>query len=117
LNADFYKGLKKYIIWIAMIVVIVIPSLIFLQVFIIPLFIIQLANIKFITNKTGYWGDFTYGVYVFSFPVQQLLIYLNVTQNNPYILFFCTLLIVLPLSIASWHLIEKKFLSMKDKIK
>ena len=92
-------------------------SLQILQVALIPFFVIMLAHIKGATNKTGKRGDFTYGMYIFAFPVQQILIAVNAASNNPYILFAETFLIVLPLAILSWHFIEKKFLALKTLVK
>ena len=81
-----------------------------IQVIIIPLLIIGIANIKAPTNNIGKYGDFTYGIYLFSFPVQQMLIALKVVKSNPSLLFIFTLIIVIPMAILSWHLIEKKML-------
>lgn len=88
-----------------------------LLIFCIPLFVISIANIRGITNRAGQWGDFTYGVYIFAFPVQQILIALGATKNNPWLFFGETMLIVLPLAIISWHLIEKKFLEKKELVR
>jgi peptidoglycan/LPS O-acetylase OafA/YrhL len=91
------------------------PSLNFIYFFAIPLLIISIAQIKGITNKTGKYGDFTYGIYVFAFPVQQMLISSKLT-TKPYQLFLYSIILVVPLAIASWHLIEKKFLKMKNLV-
>jgi peptidoglycan/LPS O-acetylase OafA/YrhL len=86
----------------------------FLQPIFIPIFIIGFANLKGLTNYVGKYGDFTYGIYLFSFPVQQILIAVfNI--HNSYCLFACTMVIVLPISIISWFLFEKKMLSLKTK--
>ena len=87
-----------------------------LQIIIIPLLIIAYASLKGITNKTGRYGDFTYGIYIFAFPVQQMLIAKNIALNNPLKLFCITILIVLPLAILCWHLLEKKMILLKERI-
>ena len=92
------------------------PQLYFLTVFAVPLLVINLATTKGFLNKAGRYGDFTYGIYVFSFPVQQMLSAHAVTGNNPYILFALTLLIVVPAAVLSWHLIEKKMLQLKNRV-
>jgi len=86
----------------------------FLKVITIPVFIIAVSQIKSITNRVGKYGDFTYGIYIFSFPTQQILI-ANKCVSNPFVLFFSTLLIVLPLAIISWHLLEKRMMRLKNK--
>lgn len=92
-------------------------NLIFLWVLIIPIAILGFAYIKIPLNKTGYFGDFTYGIYIFSFPVQQALISYFQDKINPIQLFIYTLCISVPLSIISWHLLEKKCLSYKNALK
>ena len=86
------------------------------KVIFIPFFILLLTNIKSVFNRFGKYGDFTYGIYIFSFPVQQILIAKNATGQNPILLFLYTLLIVIPFAYFSWHLFEKKVLLLKDKI-
>lgn len=92
------------------------PGFYCLNVFAVPLLVINLATKKGILNKAGRYGDFTYGIYVFSFPVQQMLSAGAVTGSNPYILFALTLLIVVPAAVISWHFIEKKMLMLKNRV-
>ena len=60
-------------------------------------------------------GDYSYGIYIYAFPIQQLVIY-----SFPKISFslFIVISIVFTgiLSMFSWHFIEKPALSMKKKI-
>lgn len=60
-------------------------------------------------------SDPSYGIYIFSFPIQQFIVFLF-GNINPLFLFFLTLVIVLPISILSWHLVEKKALSIRHVI-
>jgi len=87
-----------------------------LLVMIIPFCIILIAQVSAATNKAGKWGDFTYGVYIFAFPVQQILIASHQFLKSPYSLFMATMAIVLPLSALSWHLLEKKCLAHKKLV-
>jgi peptidoglycan/LPS O-acetylase OafA/YrhL len=80
-----------------------------------PLLVNAIANIQGRLNYAAKYGDFTYGTYVFSFPVQQILVSKGIT--NPYILFFITIAIVLPLAVLSWNFIESPFLKLKKRIK
>lgn len=61
------------------------------------------------------WGNPSYGLYIYSYPIQQALIQtLNPTAET-------LLMLGIPLSFlfgySSWHLIEKPFLRLKDRIK
>ncbi|WP_255156440.1 acyltransferase [Ferruginibacter sp. HRS2-29] len=110
-------AIKRLLVVIPVLAVsLIFTPLFFLQVWAVPLFIIGIANIRGITNRAGQWGDFTYGIYIFAFPVQQVLIAVGADKANPYWLFAETMLIVLPLAILSWHLVEKKFLKMKKLV-
>ena len=57
-------------------------------------------------------GDLSLGVYVFSYPIQQLIIHVN-PGIPPLALFLLTLLIVLPLASLSWRCIEAPVLRLK----
>lgn len=59
-------------------------------------------------------GDYSYGLYIYAFPVQQSIAATvpNISIPNMTITaFFITLF----LSILSWHIVEKRFLKMKSK--
>ncbi len=57
-------------------------------------------------------GDYSYGMYVLAFPVQQMLV-----QQWPQIgapgLFAASMLVTVPAAMLSWHLIEKPCLRLK----
>lgn len=63
---------------------------------------------KAITTKIG---DISYGVYLYSLPVQQALIF-NAEIKSPFILMLVTFAIVLPLAYASWRLVERPCLEI-----
>lgn len=86
------------------------------RVILIPVLIIWIANMKGITNRAGRFGDFTYGIYIFSFPVQQMFIAGHSVQNNPLILFLLTLAVIIPAAFISWHLLEKKMAMLKNRV-
>ena len=60
-------------------------------------------------------GDFSYGVYLYAWPVQQSVMFFLHSYLNPYRLFFIALAITMVLAFCSWHLIEKPFLKLKKK--
>ena len=51
-------------------------------------------------------GDYSYGTYIFAYPVQQSLMHLF-PSLAPLPMFAAALCITLPLAVASWHFIEK----------
>lgn len=59
------------------------------------------------------FGDLSYGIYVWHFPLIQTLIALGAFKADPY-LGLALLVVLLPLiALASWHLVEKRFLLHK----
>ena len=57
-------------------------------------------------------GDYSYGIYIYAFPVQQMLAF-ALTGIKPTPMFFASLAITLALAVASWHGIEKQALRLK----
>jgi peptidoglycan/LPS O-acetylase OafA/YrhL len=61
----------------------------------------------------GRFGDFSYGVYIYAFPVQQTVALYFHTEHRPIMNSAISLVPTLLLAAASWHLIEKRFLLLK----
>jgi len=61
--------------------------------------------------------DFSYGVYIYAFPVQQLLVICGLAFLNPFAFAIVATIITLPLAALSWYLIEKPAISMKSRLK
>lgn len=60
-------------------------------------------------------GDYSYGLYIFGFPVQQSLVYL-LGKPDPLLLFGLTFPLTLLLAVFSWHFIEKPSLNFKGEL-
>lgn len=59
-------------------------------------------------------GDYSYGIYIYAFPVQQAIVY-SLPGITPIQLIAMSFPLTLALAIASWHLIEKKALRFRPK--
>ncbi len=59
-------------------------------------------------------GDLSYGLYLYGFPVQQVLIHLIPFPLNPLVLFAGSWSVGLMFAFLSWRLIEKPFLKLKN---
>lgn len=67
-------------------------------------------SFKFL-NNFGKYGDFTYGIYIFHFPIIRVFTTLGLFRDyNPYIMALLCMLIVALVGICSWYFFEKKFL-------
>ncbi len=89
-------------------------TLILASSIILPYLILYVAFAKIpYVNKVGKYGDYSYGIYIYAFPVQQ-----SVEHFIPGIsvagMFILSTLITVPLAILSFKLIESKALRLKS---
>lgn len=75
---------------------------------------IGLASTPYVRRASRY-GDLSYGLYLWAFPVQQLVIDLWGVQRMSVNLVVVTL-ITAALALASWHVVEHPSLKLKDRI-
>ncbi|WP_375487807.1 acyltransferase family protein [uncultured Mycobacterium sp.] len=61
--------------------------------------------------------DLSYGVYIYGFPVQQLLIICGLIKLNPLVFFVPSTIATLPLAALSWFMVEKRAMSLKARLK
>lgn len=66
-------------------------------------------------RKFNQYGDYSYGVYIYAWPVQQSVIAL-IPGINVVELCFYSFVVTILLSYFSWHCIEKKALKLKGKV-
>jgi peptidoglycan/LPS O-acetylase OafA/YrhL len=61
------------------------------------------------------YGDFSYGTYLYAFPIQQLLIMKFGASLSPTTLFLYAVPLTLVAAVLSWHLVEKPFMRKSKK--
>lgn len=61
--------------------------------------------------------DVSYGVYIYAFPIQQLLVICGLAFLAPPLFAIIAAAVTLPLAAASWFLIEKPALSLKSRLR
>ncbi|CAN7442359.1 acyltransferase family protein [Caballeronia sp. LjRoot31] len=66
-------------------------------------------------RSAGRFGDFSYGVYIYGFPIQQIVSFSFHTHGQPFLNFGLSVVPTLVLAALSWHLVEKPFLSLKPR--
>jgi peptidoglycan/LPS O-acetylase OafA/YrhL len=67
-------------------------------------------------NGFGKYGDFSYGIYIFHFPIVQLFIALGLFVTfNPWLTSIVIIVLVMILAVLSWNFLEKRFLKRKNK--
>lgn len=67
-----------------------------------------------ILNHFGKYGDFSYGIYLYSFPIQQLLAQAWPNCGKP-VLFVVASLLSIACGAASWFFVEKPFMIRSKK--
>jgi peptidoglycan/LPS O-acetylase OafA/YrhL len=65
-------------------------------------------------SRFGARGDFSYGIYIFAFPVQQMLVVWMGRDTSPIVLTAVAFVLTLALAIASWFCVEKPCLRWKS---
>ncbi len=70
-------------------------------------------NKKIKLQNFSKYGDFSYGLYIFAFPIQQLTMQYFILHANPFFNFLISFPITLLFSYLSWHFIEKPALKLK----
>jgi len=64
-------------------------------------------------QKVGSRNDYSYGVYIYAYPLTQLLVLWNAERFGYVPFMLLTVLLTVPFAVASWWLIEKRALSLK----
>lgn len=66
-------------------------------------------------GKTIRSHDYSYGVYIYAFPVQQTIVALK-PGIGPLTLFLFSLPVIIAFAIASWHYVEKPSMGLKNAL-
>ena len=61
--------------------------------------------------------DLSYGVYIYAFPIQQLLVIWGLGSMNPVVFAVIAAFATVPLAALNWFLAEKPSLSLKSRLK
>lgn len=87
------------------------------------LFFIPVLVIVFGVSETpvissfGKYGDPSYGIYLYAFPIQQYFIMNMLPEADFYLSMFYACVVTLIVAYVSWHVIEKNALKLKPKRK
>jgi peptidoglycan/LPS O-acetylase OafA/YrhL len=112
INYNFFHRYGKYLVIPGIILVIIYYTI--GNEYFLPIslgFILMFIGFYFsILNTIGKTGDYSYGVYIFHFPIIQILISLGYFDINKNIALLVTLGTVFSISYLSWYFMEKKIL-------
>lgn len=62
----------------------------------------------------GWKADYSYGIYIYAFPVQQLLADVGLHLVGHWVFVVVTLAVVIALAMVSWHMIERPMMNLKN---
>ncbi len=68
-----------------------------------------------VLHRVGHFGDFSYGMYIYAFPVQQLVVWSFANRLGFTAAISLTVFCTLVLAALSWHWVEKPALSFKPR--
>lgn len=121
--ANLYREKIVYNKWLALIaIVIIIVRCYFTEVnplnfFAFPYLVLYLGQLTSPLSRTGKYGDFSYGLFLFSFPVQQCIVMHSKGNISIPFMIFLSMILTLPFAILSWKWIESKALKYKYLVK
>jgi peptidoglycan/LPS O-acetylase OafA/YrhL len=72
--------------------------------------VLYLSIAAFRNLHVGRYGDISYGIYLFHYPIIQLLIHAGIFDYNAWCGLFLALVGTIAVAFASWHFVEKRFL-------
>lgn len=76
--------------------------------------VIGAARILPYLGNFGKYGDFSYGIYIWHFPLIQLFIYLGIFNTHPWSGLALLFMAVAIMATISWNLVEKKFIGKRS---
>jgi len=79
----------------------------------VPVMVFALNPVRGVA-QAGRFGDFSYGLYIWAFPIQQVLVGRLGTAIDPALFSLVSLAATLPFAAASWWFVEKRALAWKN---
>ena len=102
-------------------VLVIAGTLSFRNAFLLPPFlayaVIFLAHYpKVVATRLSHGDDISYGLYIYAYPIQQMLVW-QFGPRNPYIHSVVALALTIPIAYLSWSLIESPCIALKQRIR
>jgi peptidoglycan/LPS O-acetylase OafA/YrhL len=115
-----WTAYRRYVVAVGLLILILLAntffSLIWLMV-LLPLLVIAVAQAQSkLSAAISRVGDFSYGVYIYAFPVQQTAAMLLGSRVSSLSLFLVSMPMTLIVASASWYLVEKPSLQLKARL-
>jgi peptidoglycan/LPS O-acetylase OafA/YrhL len=82
-----------------------------------PYMIFYLAQLRGALNRFGRYGDFSYGMFLYSFPLQQCIVQLAGRGISISLMILLSVVLALLFGVLSWKFIEARALKYKGLVK
>ena len=82
-----------------------------------PYAILYLAQLHSPLNRFGRYGDFSYGLFLYGFPVQQCIIAISGSGISMGLMILLSIALTFPFAVMSWKWIESKALKYKGLVR
>jgi len=112
-------GMIMFVYWLSSTMnLIPLSSIVWIRYILLP-YVIFFIALQFDTHELlEKAGDLSYGIYIYSFPIQQFLqLKLGSYHFSSEIMFLIALLVIIPIAIFSWRLVENPALQYKTSVK
>jgi peptidoglycan/LPS O-acetylase OafA/YrhL len=119
-----YREQIQYRAWIFIVALLVIILTVFFNVtfgrltyyICLPYMVFYLAFLPGPFRQFGRYGDFSYGLYIYAYPVQQTIVHYTHARIGLMPMIIASLVCTFPLAVLSWHVVEKRALQFKNLI-
>jgi len=92
------------------------PFVFFASLICVPYLVLYAAHIPTARiSRFGARGDFSYGMYIYSYPIQQTLVLATANTLTIPALTVISFALTLPVAVLSWNLVESRFLALKGR--
>lgn len=112
---DFYIKNRKYFLYVALLLLFILSfvgQFSLAQFILLPVIVISFGTMATpVIVNTGKWGDFSYGIYLYGFVVQQIL--MHYWSLSAWELMLLASIVSTLLAAVSWHVVEKRALRLK----
>lgn len=81
-----------------------------------PYILMYIGTFKFKKNFLGKIGDFSYALYIYAFPIQQLIVFYLKDKINIWLYMFLSVILTSIIAISTTYLIDNNIKKIKNKI-
>ncbi|MDK2974325.1 MAG: hypothetical protein PWP08_696 [Methanofollis sp.] len=110
-----YDGMTALLLALALVAAAGTPAFSFLALIAVPYIVLWFAALPVPAfNRVGDRGDFSYGVYIYAYPIQQTIVLFLGTGIPLWLFCALSVAVTFPLAYVSWNFIEKRALGLKQ---